>query len=377
MTLGLIQYVLGGKYLGKAGLASSGTASRLSGSSGAGLIGAAIVVVAAAVASSPASCRSRPKRSPMHSACILAGIVVAVLRLAADRERLLPRRAPALLGDPGAVHRLVAFLVGVRTGRLHAESVRGAKHEPARLGFPALGTIPRQLLSVLQFGFHHCAGAGVRLAVGCARAQRAIQHREVFRGADIRRTRLRHSDSRSPAGTNVSPWWLTADLSAAHHRRTLPEPGGPERDDQAGARAHRRTDDGRLVLCRFRWAIISAARLASVYESFPLPELFGIVAGFCIVVGLLLVFLLRPMKRLMGGTCELDWASFPVARQYRDQFPVTENLIYLNHAAVAPLQPPRRRSHAGSGPGRARIRQPALRRSGWRRMRRCALQPRD
>ena len=42
-------------------------------------------------------------------------------------------------------------------------------------------------------------------------------------------------------------------------------------------------------------------RLASVYESFPLPELFGIVAAFCIVAGLLLVFLLRPMKTLMGG----------------------------------------------------------------------------
>ena len=42
-------------------------------------------------------------------------------------------------------------------------------------------------------------------------------------------------------------------------------------------------------------------RLASVYETFPLPTLFGIVAGFCIVVGVLLVLLLRPMKRLTGG----------------------------------------------------------------------------
>ena len=42
-------------------------------------------------------------------------------------------------------------------------------------------------------------------------------------------------------------------------------------------------------------------RLASVYEVFPLPELFGIVAGFCIVVGVLLVLLFPIMKRLMGG----------------------------------------------------------------------------
>ena len=30
-------------------------------------------------------------------------------------------------------------------------------------------------------------------------------------------------------------------------------------------------------------------------------------------------------------------ASEPLWKQYRDEFPVTENLIYLNHAAVAPL----------------------------------------
>jgi hypothetical protein len=38
-----------------------------------------------------------------------------------------------------------------------------------------------------------------------------------------------------------------------------------------------------------------------MYESFPLPALFGIVAGFWIVVGALLVFLIRPMKTLMSG----------------------------------------------------------------------------
>src|ERR1700693_1750422 len=30
-------------------------------------------------------------------------------------------------------------------------------------------------------------------------------------------------------------------------------------------------------------------------------------------------------------------AAEPLWRHYRDQFPVTERLIYLNHAAVAPL----------------------------------------
>ena len=91
------------------------------------------------------------------------------------------------------------------------------------------------------------------------------------------------------------------DLLAPHDRRTLPEPGGTERHDQTGARAHCRTDDGRLVPVSISVGDYIGGRIASVYESFPLPELFGLVAGFCIVVGLLLVFLLRPMKTLMGG----------------------------------------------------------------------------
>ena len=42
-------------------------------------------------------------------------------------------------------------------------------------------------------------------------------------------------------------------------------------------------------------------RISSLYESFPLPALFAIVAGFCFVVGLALVFLIRPMQRLTHG----------------------------------------------------------------------------
>ena len=44
-----------------------------------------------------------------------------------------------------------------------------------------------------------------------------------------------------------------------------------------------------------------SGRLASLYESFPLDRLFGLVAAFCIVLGLVLALLVKPMKRLMGG----------------------------------------------------------------------------
>jgi POT family proton-dependent oligopeptide transporter len=42
-------------------------------------------------------------------------------------------------------------------------------------------------------------------------------------------------------------------------------------------------------------------RLASVYEIFPLPELFGIVAGVTIGLGIIMMLLVRPVERLMSG----------------------------------------------------------------------------
>jgi POT family proton-dependent oligopeptide transporter len=42
-------------------------------------------------------------------------------------------------------------------------------------------------------------------------------------------------------------------------------------------------------------------RMASLYESWTLPSLFGAVAVFCIVLGVALALFVKPMKKLMGG----------------------------------------------------------------------------
>jgi POT family proton-dependent oligopeptide transporter len=42
-------------------------------------------------------------------------------------------------------------------------------------------------------------------------------------------------------------------------------------------------------------------RMASFYESWSLPSLFGAVAAFCIVLGLVLALFVKPIKKLMGG----------------------------------------------------------------------------
>jgi POT family proton-dependent oligopeptide transporter len=101
-------------------------------------------------------------------------------------------------------------------------------------------------------------------------------------------------------GTAVSPWWLTLTYFLHTLGELCLSPVGLSAMTKlAPARI------GGLIMGVWFLSIsvgdYIGGRLASVYEVFPLPAMFGIVAGFCIVVGLLLVLLLRPMKRLMGG----------------------------------------------------------------------------
>jgi POT family proton-dependent oligopeptide transporter len=44
-----------------------------------------------------------------------------------------------------------------------------------------------------------------------------------------------------------------------------------------------------------------SGRLASIYETMPLPKLFGTVGLFALVVGLILALFNKPMKRLIGS----------------------------------------------------------------------------
>jgi POT family proton-dependent oligopeptide transporter len=101
-------------------------------------------------------------------------------------------------------------------------------------------------------------------------------------------------------GTNVSPWWLTLTYLLHTIGELCLSPVGLSAMTKLAP-----TRIASLIMGIWFLSIsvgdFIGGRLASVYESFPLPELFGIVAGFCIVVGVLLVFLLRPMKKLTGG----------------------------------------------------------------------------
>jgi proton-dependent oligopeptide transporter, POT family len=102
------------------------------------------------------------------------------------------------------------------------------------------------------------------------------------------------------SSTNASPWWLTLTyLLHTVGELCLSPVGMSAMTKLAPARI------GGLMMGTWFLSIsvgdFIGGRLASVYETFPLPLLFGIVAGFCIVLGALLVFLIKPMRRLMGG----------------------------------------------------------------------------
>jgi POT family proton-dependent oligopeptide transporter len=102
------------------------------------------------------------------------------------------------------------------------------------------------------------------------------------------------------SGTAVSPWWLTA----VYLLHTI----GELCLSPVGLSAMTKLAPARIAgLMMGIWFLSMSVgdyiggRLASVYESFPLPALFGAVAAFCIVVGAFLMFLIRPMRRLMGA----------------------------------------------------------------------------
>jgi POT family proton-dependent oligopeptide transporter len=101
-------------------------------------------------------------------------------------------------------------------------------------------------------------------------------------------------------GTNVSPWWLTITY--------LLHTAGELCLSPVGLSAMTKLAPARVAgLMMGVWFLSTSVgdyiggMLASLYETFPLPELFAVVAGFSILVGLLLIFLLKPMKKLMGG----------------------------------------------------------------------------
>jgi POT family proton-dependent oligopeptide transporter len=97
--------------------------------------------------------------------------------------------------------------------------------------------------------------------------------------------------------TGASPWWLVASYLLSTIGELCLSPVGLS----AMTRLAPPQAVGMMMGVWFLAASVGGfigGRIASLYESFPLPTLFSLVAGFCFVVAAALVLLIRPMKRL-------------------------------------------------------------------------------
>ena len=102
------------------------------------------------------------------------------------------------------------------------------------------------------------------------------------------------------AGVKVSPMWLTITyLLHTWGELSLSPVGLSAMSKLAPVRI------GGLIMGV--WFLATAAgnyiggRIGGLYESWPLPHLFGAVAAFAIVAGVLLIVVARPLQRLSGG----------------------------------------------------------------------------
>jgi POT family proton-dependent oligopeptide transporter len=295
MTAGVIQYALGDKYLGKGGLAASRTAEDFRLLRRGGIAIAAVVVLGIVLGSTVFSA----ERLSDVFGLLLSAIVVLFFfwLLSAKGYTALERRrfwailvlfiASAAFWSAFEQAGSTLNLFADRNTNLHAWD------------FPLWGLFRASYLQSFNSIFI------IALAPVFAWIWIALKRREpsvtakfslglIFVG-------LGFAILIPVAGGQLaSPWWLTGTYLLHTVGELCLSPVGMSAMTKLAPERI-----GGLIMGVWFLSIsvgdYVGGRLASIYETFPLPTLFGIVAGFCIVVGVLLVLLLRPMKRLTGG----------------------------------------------------------------------------
>jgi POT family proton-dependent oligopeptide transporter len=298
MTLGIAQYVLGGKYLGRVGLDKSGTEKdfqllrRV-------LIGTAIAIVAGAGLALTGVLPFSAEGISDIFGFILAGIVVVFFTWLLTAQGYSPaerRRfwAILVLFIASALF-WSAFEQAGSTLNLFADRNTNMH----QWDFPLWGLFRASYFQSFNSIFL------IALAPVFAWLWVKLAHQEPSSTAKFSWGLIFVGLGFAilipvAKGTNVSPWWLTLTYLLHTIGELCLSP--------VGLSAITKLAPARIAgLMMGAWFLsisvgdFIGGRLASVYETFPLPLLFGIVAAFCIVIGLLLVFLIKPMRNLMGG----------------------------------------------------------------------------
>jgi POT family proton-dependent oligopeptide transporter len=298
MTLGLIQYVLRGKFLGSAGLAKSGTGSDRQLFRN-GLIFAAILIILGVAGTATGALSFTAEQISNGFGVLLIGIIVAffvwLFRAKGYTDIERGRFWVIVVLFIGSSLFWSAFEQAGSTLNLFAERNTNLHAWDSRLWGSFLAEYFQSLNSVFI----------IALAPVFAWLWVALRRREPTSTAKFSIGLLFVGLGFAvlipvATGTAVSPWWLT--LTYVLH--TI----GELCLSPVGLSAMTKLAPIRISgLIMGVWFLSMSlgnyigGRLASLYETFPLPALFGVVAGFCIALSAIFVLLFRPMKRLMGG----------------------------------------------------------------------------
>ena len=298
MTLGVIQYSLGGRYLGNAGLTHVGTPAEAAMFRKVMMITGGVVAAVALASASGLITVSAEGLSDIFGVSLF--LVVAIFfgwlltskSFAAERKRFLAIFvlfiAAALFWSAFEQAGSTLNLFAERNTNLHAWDFplwglfRASYFQSFNSLFMVFGLAPLFAWLWIRLGKKEPTSTA-KFSIGL-----------LFVG-------LGFAILIPVASANaVSPWWLTLTyLLHTVGELCLSPVGLSAMTKLAPARA--------MGMVMGVWFLATSVgnfiggRLASVYESFPLPALFGIVAGFCIVLSVILLFLIKPMKNLSEG----------------------------------------------------------------------------
>jgi POT family proton-dependent oligopeptide transporter len=305
MTLGIIQYIIGGRHLGKAGLEAGGKEH-------------------------PEEHR-KAKRALKVGSSILAGLVLLVIVL---------QKSGALTITPDLVTKTLGWVLVAlpfpyfawlifQRGWTSTEKKRLATI-PAFFLFASLfwsvfeqagstltlfadrftrkrnlrRRVPVELVAVGELGVPHLVGAGLRVAVAASRPARTVEPREVRLRPVLRRPGFFVHGVRvvivGPQGKLVSPMWLLmVYLAHTIGELCLSPVGLSTMTKLAPARIA-----GQMLGVWFLASSVGnfiGGSVSGLFEKLPLPQLFGAVVAVTLVFTVIAILLVKPIRRLMGG----------------------------------------------------------------------------
>ncbi|HTW67219.1 MAG TPA: peptide MFS transporter [Bryobacteraceae bacterium] len=304
MVAGLIQYVLGGKYLASAGLHPAPAATpeagrRLKRNAALGALGAALLLGTVVLLATTGRIQITAEEISAALGVVLilvsAGIFSWLLLGPGWSVEERKRSGAILVLFIASAIFWAAYEQGGSSLNLFAE--RSTRHVAFGFNFPPswFQFVPSMFVMILAPLF-----AWLWIALGKREPSSPAKFAwGLFFGA-IAFAILIPPARAAMKGALVSPWWLTGTYFIQTVGEMCLSP--------VGLSAMTKLAPARVAALMMGLFFVSisigdylAGTAASLYESMPLPVLFGSVAAISMAAAILLVFLVRPTVKLMGG----------------------------------------------------------------------------